>query len=548
MRLSEHCGFLNLRDSLIRHRLILGVKNDRARKKLLEQKDLALDKALDILRTQELTDIRASDMTTEEANVNKVKHKKTKTPKTQTEDMTLHKQTSGRKRTPPWKSKGKGSGNTNNVCTRECKFCGTDHEMKKSACPAVGKKCTRCGKEGHFAKKCDSRPVNHVQYCEIYSHKPSSTSAYVTVRLNNNAEVQLQIDTGASCNILPKSDYIRATGDKQCKNLEQLYTRLNMHNKTVVWPLGQIRLLTERKGRKYRVLFHIVKQDLTPLLCRTTCEKINLVKILDADINATHNERIDVSPNVRSDPILSEFTEFTGVGCLEGNYSIQVDDGFRPVVHPPRKVPVPLRDTLKSELDNMVKNGILAKVTEPTSWVSSLVIVKKPNWKIRVCLDPRDLNRAIKRSHYPLPTIEEVATRLSGAKVFSVLDAKCAFWQVKLDEKSSYLTTMNTPFGRYRWLRMPFGINSAPEVWQQRIHELVEGLTGVEVIADDFLVCGFGEINEAAIANHDQNLKAFLKRARERNLTLNSEKLKLRQSQVPFIGHLLTFESLKPDP
>ena len=196
----------------------------------------------------------------------------------------------------------------------------------------------------------------------------------------------------------------------------------------------------------------------------------------------------------------------------------------------------------------MVKNGILAKVTEPTSWVSSLVIVKKPNGKIRVCLDPRDLNRAIKRSHYPLPTIEEVATRLSGAKVFSVLDAKCGFWQVKLDEKSSYLTTMNTPFGRYRWLRMPFGINSAPEVWQQRMHELVEGLTGVEVIADDFLVCGFGDTNEAAIANHDQNLKAFLRRARERNLTLNSEKLKLRQSQVPFIGHLLTAEGLKPDP
>lgn len=122
MRLSEHCGFLNLRDSLIRDRLILGVKNDHARKKLLEQKDLALDKALDILRAQELTDKSASDMTTEESNVNRVKLKKTRTPKTQTEDTTSFKQTSGRKQTPPWKSKGKGSGNTSNVCTRECKF------------------------------------------------------------------------------------------------------------------------------------------------------------------------------------------------------------------------------------------------------------------------------------------------------------------------------------------------------------------------------------------------------------------------------------------
>ena len=75
---------------------------------------------------------------------------------------------------------------------------------------------------------------------------------------------------------------------------------------------------------------------------------MNLVKILDADINATQDERIDVSPNVRSDLILSEFADIlTGVGCLEGNYSIRVDDGFSPVVHPPRKVPVPLRDTLK---------------------------------------------------------------------------------------------------------------------------------------------------------------------------------------------------------
>ncbi|PFX15433.1 Uncharacterized protein K02A2.6 [Stylophora pistillata] len=364
MRLSEHCGFMNLRDSLIRDRLILGVKNNRSRKRLLEKKDLTLDNALDILRTQELTDIRTLDMTTEEANVNRVKAKETIPRKTQTEDTTTHKHTSG---------------------------------------------------------------------------------------------------------------------DKQCKNREQSFTRLIMHNKTVAWPPGQIRLLTERKGRKWGVRYHIVKPDLTPLLCRTTCEKMNLVKILDAGVNPTHDERINVSSNVRSDPILYEFTDiFTGIGCLEGTYFIQVDEGFRPVVHPPRKVPVPLRDTLMLELDNMVNCGILAKV--------------------------------------------------------------------QLDEKSSYLTIMNTPFGRYRWLRMPFEINLAPEVWQQRTHELVGGLTGVEVIADDFLVCSFGDSNEAAIANHDQNLKAFLSRARERNLTLNSEELKFRQSQVPFIGHLFTAEGLKPDP
>ena len=94
-----------------------------------------------------------------------------------------------------------------------------------------------------------------------------------------------------------------------------------------------------------------------------------------------------------------------------------------------------------------MKADILAPVSEPTRWVLSMVVVEKKNNKIRICYDPGDLNRAIMRSHYPLPTIEQVAAHLNKAKVFTVLDAKTGFWQVKLDQQSSYLTTFNTPFG-----------------------------------------------------------------------------------------------------
>ena len=110
------------------------------------------------------------------------------------------------------------------------------------------------------------------------------------------------------------------------------------------------------------------------------------------------------------------------------------------------------------------------------------------------------------------------------------------------------MTTFNTPFGRYRWLRMPFGINSAPEVWQQRMNEIIEGLPGTEVIADDFLVAGFGDTVEEATKNHDENLRKLLQRARERGLKMNLEKIKLRKSEVRYIGHLLTAEGLKIDP
>ena len=148
-----------------------------------------------------------------------------------------------------------------------------------------------------------------------------------------------------------------------------------------------------------------------------------------------------------------------------------------------------------------------------------MVIVQKPSGQIRICLDLNYLNRAIKREYYPIPTTEEVSTRLKNARLFTVLDAKNGFWQIKpLDEKSSVLMCFNTPFGRYRWLPMPFGINSAPEIWQRTMNQFVEGLTGTQVIHDDFLIVSCGTTDEEAEIDHDKNLREFLDRARERNL------------------------------
>ena len=193
---------------------------------------------------------------------------------------------------------------------------------------------------------------------------------------------------------------------------------------------------------------------------------MRLIRILDSDAIHTVVEQSTMPGELFLDKVLKNFRDvFEGIGELQGEYTIQTTPDVLPVVHPPRRLPITLQKPVRQELDAMVKSKIIAPVSEPTEWVSSMVVVEKKNNEIRICLDPRDLNRAIMRCHYPLPTIEQVATRLNKAKVFTVLDAKAGFWQVKLDQQSSYLTTFNTPFGRYRWLRMPFGISSAPEVW-----------------------------------------------------------------------------------
>ena len=129
-------------------------------------------------------------------------------------------------------------------------------------------------------------------------------------------------------------------------------------------------------------------------------------------------------------------------------------------------MPHSLLDKLKHSLDANLKCGVLQKVDEPTDWVHSLVIVEKKNGTLRLCLDPQDLNKAIKREHYRIPTAQEISSKLAGKKVFSTLDLKDGYWQVELDEQSSMLCIFSTPFGHYRFTRMPFGLASASEDFQ----------------------------------------------------------------------------------
>ena len=158
------------------------------------------------------------------------------------------------------------------------------------------------------------------------------------------------------------------------------------------------------------------------------------------------------------------------------------------------------------------------------------------------------LNQELKRSHYPLPLIDDILPDLSTVKVFSKADLQEGFLQVSLDEASSTLTTFQTPWGRYRWLRMPFGISPAPEVFQMKLHQNLEGLPGIFTIADDILITGQGDTVQEADADHDRNLTKFLSHCREKNIKLKKEKFKYKCKEVKFMGHCLTNEGLKPDP
>ena len=308
----------------------------------------------------------------------------------------------------------------------------------------------------------------------------------------------MQIDTGASCNVLPQKFVPSGT------NIIQSDRTLKMYSKSTMPVLGtcRVRMRNPKNNKKYNAEFVVVKGDYTPLIGSRASQQMNLVTVQQDNIQ-------QVTMNTASltlDQVKEEFGDvFKGQGCMEGKLHLEIDKTVTPVINPPRRVPFALKEKLKSELDRLEGLEMIRKVKEPTDWVSSLVVVEKPNGKLRICIDPVHLNKALKRSHYPLPVIEDVLPELADVKVFSKADLKDGFLHIELDNESSLLTTFQTPWGRYCWKRMPFGISPAPELFQQKLDQNLEGLPGVHRIFDDLLITGKGDTLLAASQDHDRN-------------------------------------------
>ncbi len=188
-------------------------------------------------------------------------------------------------------------------------------------------------------------------------------------------------------------------------------------------PQGKALLTCEHKNRLKAVEFEIVKEGQNILGLNASIE-MKLVKRIDAIVTTT-------------DAILAQYEDvFKGLGRItKVRHRIITKTDYRPVIHPPRRVPAAMREKVRSELERMEQMGVIERMRKPTNWVNSMVVVVKPNGNLRICLDPRDLNQAIQREHHPMPTIEDVLTRIPKAKIFSVLDATSGYWQIQLMTK-----------------------------------------------------------------------------------------------------------------
>ena len=236
-------------------------------------------------------------------------------------------------------------------------------------------------------------------------------------------------------------------------------------------------------------------------------------------------------------------TIFQGLGNLGEPYTIQLKEDATPhAIFSARNIPLPLRGKVHDELARMETQGIISKVDEPTPWCAGMVAVPKKAGTVRICVDLKRLNQCVMREVYPLPKVDETLAQLSGATIFTRLDANSGFWQIPLSTDSRLLMTFITPYGRYCFNKLPFGILSAPEHFQRRMSRILSGLPGVVCQMDDVLIFGRDR------AEHDARLEAALTRIKHAGITLNKDKCAFGQEKLQFLGHVVDKNGISADP
>ena len=199
---------------------------------------------------------------------------------------------------------------------------------------------------------------------------------------------------------------------------------------------------------------------------------------------------------------------------------------------------------MKTAIKELVRDEIIEPVPEnsPSQWVSPIVVVPKKDNSVRLCVDMRMPNKAIKRVRYPIPTINDINVIFNGARYFSKLDLNQAYHQLPLDKESRFITTFATHIGLYRYKRLNYGTNAAMEIFQHVLQQSLQGITGVFNLADDIII--FGSTRQA----HDKALECCLARLRHRGLTVNPKKCKFLQPTIEFYGQIFSAQGTCPDP
>ena len=519
-RLTTHCEFGTHLDEALRDRFVCGLRSEATQKKLLTEAKLTFKQAVEIAQSMEKAAENARSL---QSPTRAAGHQ----PVSQRDVCKVY------------------SASSSEVTT-SCYRCGKPNH-KPNKCPFKSTKCHNCGKMGHLRRVCrsppkkpsgvqkGSHPVKQIQedtstdqvvLCQVRTARDKPLEVDLIV---GNKPLRMEVDTGSAVSLVSEETYGTLFPKSQ---LQPSRTRLQTYLGEPITVVGQRNVDVRYGEQQVELPLLVVKGTGPSLLGRDWLRTIRL------DWKAIHHVRRGALQEV-----LDRHTEIfqPGLGTLKGyQATIHVDAGAKPRFWKARPVPYALRDKVEQELERLTQEGVIEPV-QYSDWAAPIVPVLKDDGSVRICGDFKvTVNQASKLDKYPLPKIEDLFAKLQGGKSFTKLDLTSAYQQIVLEEESRQYVVINTSRGLFRYNRLPFGISSAPSVFQRVMECLLQGIPGVVVYIDDVLITGQSE--EQHLAALDETLK----RMKEAGLRLKKGKCVFQAPSVIYLGHRIDAEGLHP--
>ena len=470
--LSKNCNFCNTDDcfgSLLRDRIVSGISRDDVREKLLAEKTLTLDKAVEICRSME----KAQEGVTElrkvgNSDVDRIGYYQSRYSKN------IQQQPGG---------SAANDGKRDNLILK-CKFCSKQHKFGRNSCPAWGKKCHDCGEMNHFGKSTMCRnpqrdgastPTkrgerDHLAGALFIGSAETELMQIDKVQSDKDGDkweielsakfgrIRFKIDTGAEVSVI-NTNQLKQWGVK-INQLRQPEKSLLGPDGTKLKCHGFLKQFVTVGNKTAPIIMYVCDNIKTPLLGRPALETFDLVKV-GIPANATCSFVTEKREEVQHE-IMRNFPHvFEGLGTIKGKpINITLEDDVVPYhIGAPRRIAIPLLEPLREELERMKKMGVIRPIDEPTDWCHPIVLVEKPNGDIRICLDLTQLNKGTKREFYELPSVDDTLSQLgTRCNFMAKLDANSGYWQLPMEKESQLKCTFTTPFGRFCPTRGPFGL------------------------------------------------------------------------------------------